>query len=54
MVLEATGNYLYVTNQGAGNISAYALDSITGVPTQIVSSPFAASADAVIHGSGPV
>jgi 6-phosphogluconolactonase (cycloisomerase 2 family) len=43
LALDPSGNYLYVTSNAEANISAYALDSITGVPTLILNSPFAAS-----------
>jgi 6-phosphogluconolactonase (cycloisomerase 2 family) len=38
----ALGQYLYVANLGSSNISVFAVTPVTGVLTQITSSPFTA------------
>jgi 6-phosphogluconolactonase len=41
--VHASGKFLYVSDNGAGTVSAYAIDSTSGSLTPISGSPFAAS-----------
>lgn len=40
--LDPTGRFLYVADQGCGVISAYSVDTATGVLTEVMGSPFTA------------
>ena len=42
-VVEPTGHYLYVTNNGDNNISAYSINQSSGILSQLADSPFAIS-----------
>ena len=44
--VDPTGTFLYVSNNGSGNVSAYMIDQSTGALTEVSGSPFAA-------GTGP-
>ena len=46
LALDGTGRFLYVPNNGCGNISAFSVDATSGQLTQLAGSPFAA-------GNGP-
>lgn len=53
--IAPSGDFLYVANYNSADVSAYVLDSNTGVPTQIVGSPFASgnnSASVVVATAG--
>jgi 6-phosphogluconolactonase len=41
VILDTTGSYVYVANQGSNNISAFALTAASGQLTAIAGSPFA-------------
>jgi len=45
--IDPTGRFVYVANVNAANVSAFAIDARTGVPTPLAGSPFATG------GSGP-
>jgi len=40
LIVDPTGNYLYVANQGSNNIATYSITSGTGFPVAITDSPF--------------
>jgi 6-phosphogluconolactonase len=40
LILDHTGGYLYVANQGSSNIGTYSITSSTGFPVEITDSPF--------------
>jgi 6-phosphogluconolactonase len=44
LAIDSAGKFLYVANLGGNNVSAFSLDSTTGVPTELTTpkSPFAA------------
>jgi 6-phosphogluconolactonase len=44
LIVDSTGNYLYVANQGSSNIGTYSITSGTGFPVAITDSPFASEA----------
>lgn len=41
VAVDPTGRYLYVSDEGSSNISAFAINSVSGELTQIAGSPFA-------------
>jgi 6-phosphogluconolactonase (cycloisomerase 2 family) len=42
VTVDPSGKFVYVTAQTSGNVSAYALDPITGALASILGSPFPA------------
>jgi len=46
LALDGTGRFLYVPNNGCGNISAFSVDAVSGALTPLAGSPFTA-------GNGP-
>jgi 6-phosphogluconolactonase len=40
LIVDPTGKFLYVANQGSNNISTYSITSVTGFPVVITDSPF--------------
>ena len=44
-VVDPKGKFVYVTNHGTGNVSAYAINTASGALTQVQGSPFAAGAN---------
>ncbi|MBI1747643.1 MAG: beta-propeller fold lactonase family protein, partial [Acidobacteria bacterium] len=42
VTVDPTGQFAYVANAGANNVSAYTIDPDTGALTQIAGSPFPA------------
>jgi DNA-binding beta-propeller fold protein YncE len=45
LVLDPSGQFAYVANDGAGDLSVYSVDAATGVLTQVSHSPFAAGTE---------
>jgi 6-phosphogluconolactonase len=43
LAFDATGSFLYVSNNGSNDISAYSLDPSTGAPTPLAGSPYSVS-----------
>jgi len=41
LILDSTGSYLYVANQGSNNVATYSITSSTGFPVEVTDSPFA-------------
>ncbi|MFZ0320402.1 MAG: beta-propeller fold lactonase family protein [Candidatus Sulfotelmatobacter sp.] len=44
LILNSTGSYLFVANQGSNNVSTYSITSGTGFPVAVTDSPFATEA----------
>jgi len=44
LIVDPTGNYLYVANQGSSNIATYSITASTGFPVEVTDSPFGAEA----------
>ncbi len=42
IAIDSTGSYVYVSNSGSNNVSAYAITPSTGALTQLASSPYSA------------
>jgi len=53
VTVHPSGKFLYVANLGKNNISAYTIDSNTGVTTQLEKSPFTAATGPVFLTTDP-
>jgi 6-phosphogluconolactonase (cycloisomerase 2 family) len=40
LLVDSTGGYLYVANQGSNNVATYSITASTGFPVAVVDSPF--------------
>jgi 6-phosphogluconolactonase len=45
LIVDPTGDFLYVANQGSNNISTYSITSGTGIPVAVTDSPFSSETE---------
>jgi 6-phosphogluconolactonase (cycloisomerase 2 family) len=53
LIVDPTGQYLYVANEGSSNISTYSITAGTGFPAAITDSPFGSEAEPIFLAADP-